>query len=254
MLLPSPGVGRQLLCVPGTCPSLLGSGAVHGAVLAAFGPAAIPNTARRRLRFGAGEGFPSLGHLPVTQPRPQGSALPLWELRDPSQLPGPETWHNLGADSSEAGGQGIPEQRGTARALLPEAAVTGTALPRAAPRRGRRRSSKDTAGTRVPSSFRVSGTCWGGTGLVAGGRELPEGGRKASRVAVTELGVLWCPPQGWGLLLELTVCSGSTSATCLEAAPHVPVLPGLPPPRREAASRWKPHRAPPPPPPRAYWG
>lgn len=117
MLLPSPGAGQQLLRVPGTCPSLPGS----GALLAAFGPAAILNTARGRLRFGAGEGFPSLGHLPVTQPRPQGSALPLWELHNPSQLPGPETWHDLGADSSEAGGQGIPEQRGTARALLPEA-------------------------------------------------------------------------------------------------------------------------------------
>lgn len=55
--------------------------------------------------------------------------------------------------------------------LAAPSTVTGTVLPRAAPRQGRRGRGKDTASVGVPSSGWGQG-CAGGTGLVAGRKEL----------------------------------------------------------------------------------
>lgn len=71
--------------------------------------AAIPSVEGRRLRFGTGGEFPSLGHFLVTQPRPRGSVAPSQGLQRPFWLSDPETRDNSDDDSSKADREGSPE-------------------------------------------------------------------------------------------------------------------------------------------------
>lgn len=75
--------------------------------------AAIPNVTSRRLRFGTGGEFPSLGHFLVTQPRLGGSAALCQGPQRPFWLSDPETCDNSDEDSLKADREGIPEPRDT---------------------------------------------------------------------------------------------------------------------------------------------
>lgn len=71
--------------------------------------AAILDVTGRRLRFGTGGEFPSLGHFLVTQPRPVGSAAPSQGLQRSFWLSDPETRDNSDDDSLKADREGSPE-------------------------------------------------------------------------------------------------------------------------------------------------
>lgn len=71
--------------------------------------APIPKVTGRRLRFGTGGEFPSLGHFLVTQPRPVGSAAPSQGLQRPFWLSDPETRDNSDDDSLKADREGSPK-------------------------------------------------------------------------------------------------------------------------------------------------
>lgn len=76
-------------------------------------PTAIPSVTGRKLRFGTGGEFPSLGHFLVTQPRPGGTATLSQGLQRPFWLSDPETCDNSDEDSLKADREGSPEPRDT---------------------------------------------------------------------------------------------------------------------------------------------
>lgn len=110
--------------------------------------AAIPNVTGRRLRFGTGGEFPSLGHFLVTQARPGGSATPSQGLQRPFWLSDPETRDNSDEDGLKADREGSPSP-GTPCAPLP--AAHGRRNQDSAPL-GCREHGKDTARTGILSS------------------------------------------------------------------------------------------------------
>jgi len=70
----------------------------------------------------------------------------------PSRLSDPEIQDNSDDDGSKADREGSPEGRRVLGCWQHAGTVTGTMLPRAVPRQGRREHGKDTASAGVPSS------------------------------------------------------------------------------------------------------